>query len=139
MLFSEKEVFPDISKLTTNKAVGTDEISNRLPIKGFIPDSVKNYIITPVPKFSPPTDIKSDIRPIALTSCLAKDLEGLNHRRLLKQVGCDMDTRQYARKGHSTTHALTYLLHIIYEAVVDSGNCSARKFLNQTMYGLELS
>ena len=50
-----------------------------------------------------------------------------------------MDTRQYARKGHSTTHGLIYLLHIIYEAFVDSGNCSARLFLNETMYGFELS
>ena len=60
-------------------------------------------IITPVSKISPPQDIKSDLRPTALTSCLAKVLKGFTHRRLLKQVKCDIDPRQYAPKGHSTT------------------------------------
>ena len=63
--------------------------------------------------------------PCELTCCLAKVLEGFTHRRLLKQVNYDIDPRQYAREGHSTTQALIYLLHVIHEAV-DTGNCSAR-------------
>ena len=53
------------------------------------------------------------LRPIALTSCLDKVLEGFTHERLLKQVNCDIDPRQYVREGHTTTQALIYLLHAI--------------------------
>ena len=85
----------DLSKLATNKAIGPDGISNKLlkefspeftPIikdiynqslrEGFLRDSLKRSIITPVQKISPLQDIKSDLRPIALTSCLAKVLTG---------------------------------------------------------------
>ena len=38
-----------------------------------------------------------------------------------------MHPRQYARHGHSTTHAMIYLMLAIHEAV-DSGNCSVRIF-----------
>ena len=41
-----------------------------------MPDILKQSILTPVPKVCLPQDIKSDLRPIALTSCLAKVLEG---------------------------------------------------------------
>lgn len=57
--------------------------------------------------------MKSVLRPIALTSCLVKVLEGFTYGRLLKQVNCDVEPRQYAREGHSTTQALIYLLHAI--------------------------
>ena len=83
--------------------------------EGFVPDTLKQSIITPVPKVCPPQDIKSDLRPIALTSCLAKVLEDT------------IDPRQYARHGHSTVHALIYLMQAIHEAI-DSGNCSVRIF-----------
>ena len=136
----------DLSKFATNKAIGPDGISNR-PVKeiafeftpiikdiynqslraGFLPVSLKRSIITPVPKISPPQDIELDPRPIALTSCLAKVLEGFNHRRLLKQVNCNIDPRQYAWEGNSTTQALIYLLHAIHEAA-DTGNCCASIF-----------
>ena len=72
-------------------------------------------------------DITSDLRPISLTSCLANVIEGVIHRRLLEQLSSDMDSRQIARHGHSTTHARIYLKQAIHEAV-DSGNCSARVF-----------
>ena len=47
------------------------------------------------------------------------------HRGLLEQLSSDMDPRQYARHGHSTTHLPIYLKQAIHEAV-DSRNCSAR-------------
>ena len=110
-LFVLEKGLSDLCKLATNKGIGPDSISNKLlkefapefsPIikdiynqslwEGFLPDSLKRSIITPVPKISPPQDIKSDLRPIALTSCLAQVLEGFTNRRLLKQVNCVLST-----------------------------------------------
>lgn len=152
LLVSEKDVFSDLSKLATNKAMGPDEISNRLLIEfapefasiikdtynqslkdGFTTDPVKKSIIAPVAKVSPPANIKNNLRPIGQTNCLAKVLEGFTHRRLLNQIERSMDTRQYVRKGHSTTHAFTYLLHIIYEDVADTENFVVLAYFLQTL------
>ena len=72
--------------------------------------------------------IESELRPIALTYTLAKVMEGFVRDRLVDSVSVDLDPRQYARAGYSTTDALVYLLQAIYEAV-DTGNCAARLFL----------
>ena len=63
-------------------------------------------------------------------------MEVFTHRRLLKQVNCDIDPRQYAREGHSTTQVLIYLLHAIHEAV-DTGNCCARIFFADFRKGFD--
>ena len=84
-----------------------------------------------------PQDIKSDLTPIALTSCLAKVLEGFTHRRLLKQVNCDIDPRQYAWEGDSNTQTLIYLLHAIHE-IVETGNCCARTFFADYSKGFDI-
>ena len=55
------------------------------------------------------------MRPIALTSCLAKVLEGFTNKRLLGQVSGTTDPRQYARHGHSAVHALIYLMQAIHD------------------------
>ena len=57
-------------------------------------------------KAAPPQDITSDLRPISLTSCLAKVIEGFTYG-LLEQLSNDMDPRKYACHGHSTTQALS--------------------------------
>ena len=156
LLVSQREVLADLSKLATNKAIEQDGISNRIlkefapevtPViqdiynqsvrEGYVPDSLKQSFVCPVPKISPPQDIHSDLRPISLTSCLAKVMEGFTHRRVLNQVDQDIDPRQFARKGHSTTHALIYLLQAIYEAV-DNGNNSARIFFTDFSKGFDL-
>ena len=43
---------------------------------GYIPDNLKESLVHPVPKCSPPKSINDDLRPITLTSQLAKVLEG---------------------------------------------------------------
>ena len=127
--------------LPTQKAVGADGISNKLlkefapepaPLiqdiynqslrEGFVPDILKQSFITSVPKVCPPQDVKSDLRPIALTSCLAKVLEGFTSKRLLRPMSGTIDPRH----GHSTVHALIYLMQAIHEAG-DSGNYSVRR------------
>ena len=80
--------------------------------------------------------IESDLRPIALTCTLAKVMEGFV-RDLVDSVSVDLDPRQYARAGYSTTDALVYLLQAIYEAV-DTGNCAARLFLADFSKGFDL-
>ena len=114
------EVLSDVRKLTINKAMSPDGILNKLlkefaPIichiynqslrKGFVPDPLKQAIVTPVPP-PPPQDITSDLRPSSLTSCLAKVIEGFTYG-LLEQLSNDMDPRKYACHGHSTTQALS--------------------------------
>ena len=114
---SLEEVSSDLLMLPIQKAVGPDGISNKLlkefapelaPLiqdiynqslrEGFLPDILKQSIITPVPKVCPPQDIKSDLRPIA----------GFTNKRLLRQMSGTIDPRQYARHGHSTVHALIF-------------------------------
>ena len=96
-----EEVSSDLGKLSTHKAGGQDGISNELlkqfapelaPLiqdiynellrEGFVPDTLKRSIISPVPKVCPSQNIKSDLRPITLASCLAKLLEGFTNKRL---------------------------------------------------------
>ena len=48
-----------------------------------------------------------------------------------------MDPRQYARRGHSTTDVLLYMLQAIYEAV-DSGDSAARMFFADFSKGFDL-
>ena len=85
----------------------------------------------------PPQNIKSDLRPIALTSCLAKVLEGFTNKRLFGQESGTIEPRKYARHGHSTVHALIYLMQAIHEAV-DSGKCSVRIFFADFTKGFDI-
>ena len=100
-LVSLEEVSSDLRKLSTQKAVGPDAISNKLLkqfapelaplliqdiynqslIEGFVADTLKRAIISPVPKVCPRRNTTSDFRPIALTSCLEK----IHTRRIYRQ------------------------------------------------------
>ena len=42
---------------------------------GYVPQAWKSAYITPLPKKTPPQKIESDLRPVSLTSLLAKELE----------------------------------------------------------------
>ncbi|CAB4025283.1 Hypothetical predicted protein, partial [Paramuricea clavata] len=92
-----------------------------------IPSPLKSSIVIPVPKISPPQTIENDLRPISLTSSMAKVMEGFTCTRLLKDLEGKIDPRQYARKGHSTTDALLYMMQTIHE-VLDGGEAGARIF-----------
>ena len=103
------------------------DIYNASLIEGYFPDALKASLLNPIPKTSPPQQIESDLRPIALTHTLAKVLEGFTRDRLITQVSHQIHPRQFACAGHSTTDALVYLLQAVYEAV-DTGSCAARLF-----------
>ena len=136
------EALKDLNNLSSNKAPGPDGISNQIfkafapelaPVlcviynqslqESFVPGSLKQSIVTPVPKISPPQEIDNDLRPISLTNSIAKILEGFTNRRLLLQIGEKVDSKQFSRKGHSTTHAVVYLLQAIHEAIDRGNNC----------------
>jgi hypothetical protein len=76
-----------------------------------IPSPLKSSIVIPVTKISPPQTIENDIRPISLTSSMAKVMEGFTCTRLLKDLEGKIDPR------HSTTDALLYMMHAIHEAL----------------------
>ena len=99
--------------------------------------NLKSSIVTPVPKVSPPKVIKEDLRPITLTSPLSKTLEGFTLELLLTQVIDKIDYKQFSISGKSTTHALTYILHLALEAL-DKGNNHVRKFLADFSKGFDL-
>ena len=71
----------------------------------------------PVPKCRAPMSVESELRPVSLTSPVAKVLEGFSAKSLLVCVWDKLDSKQFALPGRSTTQALVYLLHTILESV----------------------
>ena len=63
-------------------------------------------------------------------------MEGFTCSGLLPQLDGKIDPRQYARKGHSTTDALLYMLQAIHEAV-DSGEAGTRIFFADFLKGFD--
>ena len=137
LLVTEEEVSQSLLSIDTTKAVGPDDIPNKLlknfsfelaPVikdiynqslkEAYVPTLLKSSIVVPIPKIVPPKDVESDLRPISLTCTIAKVMEGFTCTRLLSQLNGKMDPRQYARRGHSTTDALLYMLQAIYEALI---------------------
>ncbi|CAB3982711.1 Hypothetical predicted protein [Paramuricea clavata] len=115
------EIHLSLSSIKITKAVGPDNIPNKLPKdfaneltpsimdiynqslrESYIPSMLKSSIVNPIPKSSIPKDIESDLRPISLTCTLAKIMEGFTCTRLLSYLVEKMDDRQYASRGHSS-------------------------------------
>ena len=80
-------------KAIRTRIITSQDIYNESLREGFVPDTLKRAIISPVSN-CPPQNIKSDLRPITLTSCLEKLLEGFTNKRLLGQVPDTIDPRQ---------------------------------------------
>ena len=79
--------------------------------------------LSPLLSRSPPTkDLKEDLRPITLTSLLAKIHEGFTLDLLAAEVLDKLDIKQFSVSGKSTTHALVYMLHIILAALDKDNN-----------------
>ena len=144
---SNEEVFRSLSSLNVAKAVGPDNIPNKLfkdfahelaPVirnihnqslrERYIPSLLKSSVVTPIPKVNPP---------ISLTCTLAKVMEGFTCNKLLLQLHGKIDLRQFARRGHSTTDALLFMLRAIYEAV-DYADLGARVFFTDLSKSFDL-
>ena len=81
--------------------------------------------------------VESDLRPVSLTSPIAKVLESFSAKSLLMGVWDKLDSKQFALPGRSTTQALVYLLHTILESV-DGGEMYDRMFFSDFSKGLDL-
>ena len=91
----------------------------------------------PLPKQTPAKTIEDDIRPVSRTSQVAKLMEGFTLVRILPDVTCELDPKQFAVAGKSTCHAMCFLLHLTLK-VLDSGNCWLRFFIADFRKGFDL-
>ena len=105
--------------------------------QGVVPVQIKESIAHPLPKCNPPKLVEEDLRPIILTSHLAKIMEGFTLNSLSKQVKDKLDAKQFSINGKSTVQALVYLLHIIL-ASIDGGDNYARVFFADFSKGFAL-
>ena len=156
LFVSNEEVFRSLLSLNVTKAVGPDNIPNKLlkdfahklaPVirniynqslkEGYIPSLLKSSIITPIPKVNPPREMKSNLHPVSLTCTLAKVTEGFMCNRLLPQLNGKINLQQFAHRDHSTTYALLFMLQTIYEAV-DCADLGARVFFTDFSKGFNL-
>ena len=91
--------------------------------EGRLPSVWKSATARPIPKVSPPKEIKSDLRPISLTCVIGKELETHVVGWLWDIVRPQMDPYQFgATSNCSTVHALVEMLHHWYSQTDDSRN-----------------
>ena len=113
------------------------DIYNSSLEQGYVPAQLKQAIVVPVLKCGPPVSVESGLRPVSLTSPVAKVLEGFSAKSLLMCVWDKLDSKQFALPGRSTTQALVYLLHTILESV-DGGEMYVRMFFSDFSKGFDL-
>ena len=126
------EMYEALRKLNARKAAGPDGLPGRLikefacelsiPVtdifnsslrEGVVPQVWKDTTIAPNPKESPATISK--LRPISLTSLLAKVCEGFVSKWALHDISSSIDRNQYGSiKGSSTSHCLIEILDILF-------------------------
>ena len=156
LLVDNYTVYKSLRQIKSNKSAGPDPIPGRVwkefamelsPIvmdiynasmsQGYVPQRIKQSEVVPVPKCSPPKSVEQDLRPITLTSHLSKIMEGFTLQSLFDQVCENLDDKQFALEGKSTTHALVYLLHVILQSL-DDGHSFARVFFADFSKGFDL-
>ena len=106
-------------------------------MEGYLPELFKCADVRPLPKQMPPMSIENDIRPVSLTCQLAKVMEGFTLSRISRPIINNLDPKQFAVPGKSTSHTLAYILHIILESL-DKGGCLARLFFADFRKGFDL-
>ena len=127
------EMYDALKKLNAKKASGPDGLPGRLikefacefsiPVtdifnsslkEGVVPQMWKDATIAPIPKGTPAT--VSKLRPISLTSLLAKVCEGFVSKWALDDISSSIDRNQYGSiKGSSTSHCLIEILDIFFK------------------------
>ena len=81
--------------------------------------------------------VENDLRPISLTSPIAKVLEGFSVESFITSVFNKLDNEQFALPGRSTTQALIFFMHTILEAL-DSCGRYIRIFFSDYSKGFDL-
>ena len=155
-LVDAQQIYRKLRKIKTTKSPGPDMFPNKIPKKfaselapvisdifnssmtqGTFPKALKRSIVVPVPKVSLPKSIEDDLRPISLTSQIAKVMEDCTLDKFFPEVVNKLDTKQFALPKKSPTHALEYLLHSILVAL-ERGSCTARLFFADFKKGFDL-
>ena len=113
------------------------DIKNSSLEQGYFPTQLKQAIVVPVPKLRPPKSVENDLRPISLTSPIAKVLEGFSAESLITSVFNKLDNKQFALPGRSTTQALIFFMHTILEALDTCGRY-IRIFFSDFSKGFDL-
>ncbi len=91
--------------------------------EGYLPELWKTADVVPLPKWTPPCTIESDLRPILLTPIVSKVLEYFTCGWIKKAITPSINPNQYgAISGSSTTHALVDMMHYIYSSVDKPGH-----------------
>ena len=75
-------------------------------MEGYLPELFKCADVRPLPKQMLPMSIENDIRPVSLTFQLAKVMEGFTLSRISRPIINNLDPKQFAVAGKSTSHAL---------------------------------
>ena len=145
-----QEVESQLARVKPNKAPGPDgimswmlrDLSTHLagPVAalfnssirdGFVPQKWKSAHITALPKKTPPQSIQSDLRPVSLTSLLAKELERIITPWLKESFAYQTDHLQFGnQQGVSTTHMLVKMLHLWHKALDESNTAIRIVFLD---------
>ena len=71
------------------------DIYNSSLKQGSVPAQLKESLVRPLPKVSPPKSVDSDLRPITLTSQIAKIVEGFTLSSLYSKVIDNIDCLLY--------------------------------------------
>ncbi|CAH1244451.1 MRC2 [Branchiostoma lanceolatum] len=123
------EMYDTLQRVRVRKAAGPDNITGRLirefayelshPLtcffntslcEGRVPREWREATVIPIPKTKPPS--VEELRPISLTSLLAKVCEGFIAKWTLSDIFPNIDPKQFGGlPGKSTTHCLVDIIH----------------------------
>ncbi len=135
---TRSQVWKELARIKSHKAPGPDNLPNKLlrvfafeisePVcniintslsEGVVPTQWKCATIVPVPKINPPPSLDK-LRPVSLTSTLAKVAESFVSKWMMEDMAPNLDHRQFGnRKGRSTNHYLVQLVQYAYQALED--------------------
>ncbi|KAI8492652.1 hypothetical protein Bbelb_296930 [Branchiostoma belcheri] len=137
------EMYDRLQKVRVRKAAGPDNITGRLirefayelsqPLtcilnaslsEGLVPREWREATVIPIPKTKPPS--LEEIRPVSLTSLLAKVCEGFVAKWTLVDIIQNIDPKQFGGlPGKSTTHCLVDILHHLSSTADRRGTLSS--------------
>ena len=117
-LVSSREAVTALQSIKTKKAPGPDGVPNVIlnefafelgPViieiynaslrEGTIPPLLKQACVRPLPKQNPASSVENDVRPVSLTSQIAKVMEGFTLVRMLPTIIDKLDVKQFAVSG----------------------------------------
>ena len=107
-----KEFAFEISQVLCN-------IINASLFQGLVPSQWKCAVIVPLPKMIP-TPSLDKLRPVSLTSTVAKVTETFISKWMIQNMSQSLDSQQFGnRKGRSTSHYLVQLVQHIHQTWED--------------------